>query len=112
MKYLKVLFCVLFWIAAFLFAVHFSIQNKTLVTVRYSFWDYQWFELAQVPLFLVILCSIFFGVMIGELGDLYKRFQLRRALRRSQKVVEKLEKEIQSLRGLGSGRPSFIKEEG
>jgi uncharacterized integral membrane protein len=101
-KYLKVLF----WMVGFLFAIHFSMQNKAEVTLRYSFHDYQW-ELPQVPLFLIILCAIFFGVMIGGLGDLYKRFRLKRALRQSQKTVERLEKEIQALQERVSSPPSF-----
>ncbi len=108
MKYLKALF----WMAAFLFAIHFSMQNRTEVTLRYALQSYQWFEFPEVPLFLVILCSVFFGVMIGGLGDLYKRFQLKRALRQSQKTVEGLKKEIQALQGPGSIPPSFLKNEG
>jgi len=108
MKFLKVLL----GMAAFFFAIHFSMQNRAEVTLQYSFQDYQWLGLTQVPLFLVILCSIFFGVMIGGLGDLYRRFQLKRELRQSQKTIEKLEKEIQALRGLSSAHPSILKEEG
>ena len=107
MKYLKAFF----WMAAFLFAIHFSMQNRAEVTLRYSFRDYQWFELTQVPLFLVILCSIFFGVMIGGLGDLYKRFHLRRTLRQSQRTIERLEKEVQALRAPNGVPPSFPKKE-
>ena len=97
--------------AGFFFAIHFSMQNKDEVTLRYSFQDYQWFEFTQVPLFLVILCAIFFGVVIGGLGDFFKRFRLKRALRQSQKAIEKLEKEIQALQGLVHPLPFFKKEE-
>ncbi len=93
MKYLKVLF----WMAAFFFAIHFSMQNREEVTLRYALQNKEWFQVSQVPLFLVILCSIFFGVMMGGIGDLYKRLQLRKALRQSQKALEKLEKEVHSL---------------
>ena len=107
MRYLKVIF----WMTAFLFVIHFSMQNRVEVTLRYSFRDYQWFELTPVPLFLVILCSIFFGVVIGGLGDLYKRFQLKRTLRQNQRTIEGLEKEVQALRGLNRVPPSYPKEE-
>jgi len=112
MKFLLFLLKVLWGMTAFFFAFHFSMQNKAVVTLQYSFQGYQWLELTQVPLFLVILCSIFLGVLIGGLGDLFRRFQLKREIRQSRKTIEKLEKEIQSLRGLGSARPSFLKEEG
>ena len=104
----------LFWMVAFflviLFVIHFSMQNKEEVTLRYSFHHYQW-STPPVPLFAVILFSIFFGVMIGGFGDLYKRFQLKKTLRRNQKTIERLEKEVQSLKGLGSNAPSFLEKE-
>jgi len=107
MKYLKTLF----WMAAFFFAIHFSMQNRDEVTLRYAFQDYHCFEVSQVPLFLVILCSIFLGVVIGGLGDFYKRFRLKRALRQSQQAAERLEKKVQTLKGLASTPPSFLEKE-
>ncbi len=109
MKYLKTLF----WMVAFFFAIHFSMQNREEVTLRYSF---EWIrglkvEIPEVPLFLVILCSIFFGVVIGGIGDFYKRFQLKKSLRQRQKTIEKLEKEIQALQGPGSNLPSFLQRD-
>jgi uncharacterized integral membrane protein len=108
MKYLKILF----WMAAFFFAIHFSMQNRDEVILRYSFQDYLCFENLKVPLFLVILCSIFLGVLIGGLGDLYRRFQLKRSLRQSQRTVERLEKEVQTLRSLGVPPPALMKGDG
>jgi uncharacterized integral membrane protein len=101
-----------FWMAAFFFAIHFSIQNRDEVTIRYSIQNHQWFEVIKVPLFLVILCSVFLGVLIGGIGDLYGRLQLKRTLRQNQKIVKRLEQEIQSLRGPTSDQPSFLKKEG
>ncbi len=97
---------------AFFFAIHFSIQNRDEVIIRYSIQNHQWFEVTKVPLFLVILCSIFLGVLIGGIGDLYGRFQLKRTLRQNQKIVKRLEQEIQSLRGPIPDQPSFLKKEG
>lgn len=97
---------------AFFFAIHFSIQNRDEVSIRYSIQNYQWFEVAKVPLFLVILCSVFLGVLIGVIGDLYSRFQLKRTLLQNQKMIERLEREIQSLRGPGLEQPSFLRKEG
>jgi len=104
----------LFWMIAFLlvilFVIHFSMQNKEEVTLRYAFHYYQW-STPPVPLFALILFSIFFGVMVGGLGDFYKRFQLKKSLRRSQKTIEKLERELHSLKGLGPGSPSFLEKD-
>jgi len=99
----------------FIFAVLFSIQNKGEVTLRFGLYplqSHQWFEIPKAPLFLVILCSILLGVLVSGIGDLYRRFQLRSALRQHQKEIERLEREIQSLRGLSVDQPSFLKKEG
>ena len=108
MKWVKTLL----WMIAFFFAIHFSIQNKDEVSIRYAIQNYQWFEVTKVPLFLIILCSVFLGVLIGGIGDLYSRFQLKRILRQNQKIIERLEREIQSLRSPELEQPSFIKKEG
>jgi uncharacterized integral membrane protein len=101
---------------AFFVAILFSIQNRSEVTLRFVFptENYQWFEIQKVPLplFLVILCSIFLGVLIGGVGDLYRRFQLKKIIRQNQKTIERLEREIQSLRGPILDQPSFLKKEG
>jgi uncharacterized integral membrane protein len=100
---------------AFFVAILFSIQNRSEVMLRFVFpmENYQWFEFPRIstPLFLVILCSIFLGILIGGLGDLYRHFQLKRILRQNQKTIERLEREIQSLRGPGLNQPSFLKKE-
>ena len=106
----------LFWMLAFFVAIIFSIQNRSEVVLRFVFpWEsYEWFAVPRVPLplFLVILCSIFLGVLIGGVGDIYQRFQLKKTLRKNQKKMEALEREVQSLRGLGSGQPSSLNKEG
>jgi len=104
----------LFWMIVFIFAILFSIQNKDEVILRFGLYPLrndQWFEASRVPLFLVILCSVFLGVLIGGIGDLYRRFRLKSALRQNQKTIESLEREIQSLRGLGLERPSFLRKD-
>ena len=109
MKWVKTLF----WMIVFIFAILFSIQNKDEVILRFGLYPLrndQWVEVSRVPLFLVILCSVFLGVLIGGIGDLYRRFRLKNALRQNQKTIESLEREIQSLRGLGLEEPSFLKK--
>jgi uncharacterized integral membrane protein len=110
MRWVKTLLLML----AFFVAIIFSIQNRSEVVLRFGFpWEsHQWFEVPRVPLplFLVILCSIFLGVLIGGVGDIYQRFQLKRTLRKNQKKMEMLEREIQSLRGPGPSQPSSLKE--
>jgi uncharacterized integral membrane protein len=101
----------------FFLAILFSIQNQSQVTLHFALFPmehFQWFEIppTPVPLFLVVLCSIFLGILIGGIGDLYQRFQIKKILRQSQKTIERLEKEIQSLRGPGLDQSSFLKKNG
>ena len=98
----------LLWMAAFFFAIHFSVQNQDEVTLRYSIQNIQWFQISRVPLFLVILCSIFLGVLMGGVADLYRYFKLKRTLRENQRTVERLEQEVRSLRPSGNDRPSLV----
>jgi uncharacterized integral membrane protein len=101
----------------FLIVLLFCIQNQDPVTLRFVLFpieNYQWFEIPKVPLplFLVLLCFFFLGVLIGGIGDLYRSFQLKKTLRQNQKTIERLEREVQLLRGPGLDQPSFLKKEG
>ena len=120
MRWIKTLLLMLVFLICFLFCI----QNKDPVTLRFvllptevtnamSMENYQWFEIPKIPLplFLVILCFIFLGILIGGIGDLYRRFQLKRTLRQNLKTIERLEREIQSLRGPDLDQPSFLKKE-
>ncbi len=105
----------LFLLVVLIVCVFFFLQNTEQVVIRFGlspFSDYQLFEISKIPLFLVILCSIVLGILIGGLGNLYRHFQLKRTIRQNQKAIERLEKEIQSLQGPGLDQPSFLKKEG
>jgi uncharacterized integral membrane protein len=65
MKWVKTLL----WMIAFFFAIHFSIQNKDEVSIRYAIQNVQWFEVTKVPLFLVILCAFFLGGLVTSIVD-------------------------------------------
>jgi len=108
-------FKTLLWTLAFFVAVLFAIQNRSDVTLRFIFpiENYQWFEIppTPLPLFLVIFCSIFLGVLIGVGGDIVRRYQLKKTLRQNQKMIERLEREVQSIRIPGLDQPSFLKKE-
>jgi uncharacterized integral membrane protein len=101
MRWVKALLLLL----AIFVVIIFSVQNQSEVVLRFVFpWEsLVLFTVPSVPLplFLVILCSIFLGILIGGVGDLYQRFQLKKTLRKNQKKVEALEREIQSLRPPG-----------
>lgn len=99
---------------AFIVVILFSLQNKDQVILRFGLHpigSYQW-EVSHIPLFLVILCSIFLGVLIGSIGDLYRHFQLKKTIRQNQRMIEKLERQIQSLStSPGLGKTSIAKRD-
>ena len=92
----------LLWMIIFFCVVLLSIQNANDVTLRFGLYPIltlQWFE-KRVPLFVILLCSLFVGVLIGGLSDAYGRYQLRKTLRQNQKTIEELQQEINALRSL------------
>lgn len=102
----------IFWMAVFLCVVLFSMQNKDEVILRFGLYplqNYLW-EMPKIPLFLVILCSIFLGALIGSVSDLYRHFQLKKTLRQNQRMIEQLEREVQSLNNLRFEKSSPLKE--
>lgn len=109
MKWTKTLLTMIIFILVILF----SLQNREEVVLRFGLYpiqDHLW-ELPQLPLFLIILCSVFVGVLIGGIGDLYQRFKLKKALRQNEKMIEKFSGEIEALRSSGAEQPSFLKKE-
>jgi len=101
MKWIKTLFVMFIFILVILF----SLQNSKEVTLRFGLYPVQdrYWEIPGLPLFLIILCSVFLGVLIGGIGDLYQRFQLKKALRQNEKMIQKLNKEVETLRSSGIG---------
>ena len=94
----------------------FCFQNQDRVTLHFlliPIENYHWVEIPKVPLplFSVVLCSIFLGIFIGLMGEVYRRFQLKKTLRQKQKTIERLEREMLSLRGPDLGESSFLKKE-
>ncbi|MBM4338596.1 MAG: LapA family protein [Deltaproteobacteria bacterium] len=109
MKWIKTLLIMVIFILVILF----SLQNSNEVNLRFGLYPFQdrFWEIPRLPLFLVILCSVFVGVLIGGIGDLYQHFQLKKALRQNEKMIEKLNKEVETLRRSGIESPSLHTED-
>jgi len=96
----------------FVLVILFCLQNKEEVILRFGLYpirNLHW-EVPKIPLCLVVLCSIFLGALIGSIGDLYRHFQLKKTLRQNQKMIERLEREIQSLSMGSLDKTTFLKE--
>lgn len=109
MKWIKTLLTLLI----FILVIFFSLQNRDEVVLRFGLYPVQdevW-ELIPLPLFLIILGSVFVGVLIGGIGDLYQRFKLKKALRQNEKMIQKLSGEIEALRSSSGDQPSFLRKD-
>ena len=96
----------------FFCVILFSIQNGDDVTLRFGLspiLTHQWFE-HRAPLFLVLLCSLFAGVLIGGLSDAYGRYELKKTLRQNQKTIEALQQEMNALRTPALDQPPLWKK--
>ena len=69
--------------------ITFSIKNAGYVSIRY-------FSLTggfEIPLFFPVLLSFSLGMFAGVILDMARRYQLRRAIRRQQKLMGEIQKE-------------------
>ncbi|MDI6762984.1 MAG: LapA family protein [Thermodesulfobacteriota bacterium] len=109
MKWVKTLLIMIIFILVILF----SLQNREEVGLRFGLYPIQdrFWEVPKLPLFLIILCSVFLGVLIGGIGDLYQRFQLKKSLRQNEKMIERLSTEVETLRSSGIEQPAYHKRD-
>ena len=91
MKALKAIIIVLL----FFFALTFCLQNTNEVTLRY----YTFVENLTAPIFIVVLASVFLGLVIGIIGSGLTLIRLRLQLRRQTKETEALRKELDAAKG-------------
>ncbi|KQC08715.1 MAG: hypothetical protein APR62_00175 [Smithella sp. SDB] len=80
----------IFVIVLALFIVTFSQQNLTLVRLQY----YGLFKIPPVPVYLLIFISVLFGVIITGFWGIVERFRLNRTIKRLNKVVRDLRREM------------------
>lgn len=92
-RFLKTVLLVLLFIAGITFAV----ENTQPFVLRYYFG----FESPPLPLFLLVLVSVLFGVLLAGLGFLFDQWSLKRALRQKEREVESLQRELKLYRDQG-----------
>jgi uncharacterized integral membrane protein len=90
-KVLKTIFLTLL----FILGITFSMENTGWVVIRYYFG----LETPPVPLFLLVMFSILFGVCLAGAGFLIDQISLRRALREKEKRIMSLEAELRQTPG-------------
>ena len=73
-----------------LFIVTFSQQNLTPIHLQY----YNFWNIPPVPAYLLIFVSLLLGVIITGFWGIVERFRLNRTIRRLNKIVRDLRKEL------------------
>lgn len=91
----------------FLLAITFSLKNNENVSLYY------YFQIGPVdmPLYLLVFMSVFFGILIGGVDSLVQRTKSNLAIRRMRKELESKERELTSLRNLPITEPDVINED-
>ena len=80
----------------FMLVVTFSMQNSGNVSIRY----FNMVSPFEIPLFLLVLLSIFLGIVVGGMADLVRRHQLKRMIRGQGKTIDRLRREKQGVKNL------------
>lgn len=78
----------------FIVGITFSMENTGWVVLRYYFG----LETQPIPIFLLVLFSVLFGVLLAGVGFIFDQQSLKRALREKEQEVQTLEGELQPYR--------------
>src|SRR5208283_1483245 len=93
-KVMRIIYLILVIIFS-LFIVTFSQQNLTTIQLHYNILDHNLLgNLKSVPTYLLIFISILIGVIITGFWGIVERFRLNRTIRRLNKLVRDLRKEL------------------
>ncbi len=74
----------------FILGITFAMENTGWVVLRYYFG----LETPPVPIFLLVLFSVLFGVLLVGAGFVVDEWSLRKALREKERQIALLEKEL------------------
>jgi uncharacterized integral membrane protein len=77
----------------FIVGITFAMENNEPVGLRYFGW-----ESRPIPIFLIVLVSVLFGVLLAGFGFLFDQWSLKRALREKDGEIEVLESELRASR--------------
>ncbi len=84
----------LFIILVVLFGISFSVLNAELVTLDY------YFSKIEVPLSIVVVTTLAFGILLGIASSLLVSLKTRRELSRLRKKLKNRELEISNMRAI------------
>lgn len=92
-KFIKSVFLTLLFIVG----ITFSMENTEPLVLRYM-----GYETPPIHLYLLILLSVFFGVLVAGIGFMIDQRSLKKAVRKKNQEIESLERESSTIRERGS----------
>jgi len=81
------------------FMATFVMQNQWMLNTRFHF-SYYGQNTPQINFLVLLLGSIISGALLSSVIMLFNQFSLKRVIRRKEKIIGKMEKELNSLRNL------------
>jgi uncharacterized integral membrane protein len=92
-KFIKSVFLTLLFIVG----ITFSMENTEPLVLRYM-----GYETPPIHLYLLILLSVFFGVLVAGIGFMIDQRSLKKAVRKKNQEIESLERGSSTIRERGS----------
>ncbi|MEG6506119.1 lipopolysaccharide assembly protein LapA domain-containing protein [Nitratidesulfovibrio sp. 1201_IL3209] len=100
MRFVKVLVLVLvFFISMMFFVQNNAVLSQTVTLKLDLFFDTAWSSI-ELPFYFMVLCAFLLGALLTMLLLMISRMRAGAALRRANKRIRVLEKELNSLRNL------------
>ena len=84
----------LFFTLLFILGVTFAMQNSQGIVLRYYFG----MESPEVPVFLLVLFAILFGVLLTGASYIFDEWSLKRVVRQKEREIAALERELRECR--------------
>ena len=96
MRYLKIAVILVFLLLVLVFIFQNSVALSTAVALKYGFGEYVLEK--SPPLYIVIFCALFLGVVMVAMFDIVIIFKNRRLLKKQKKNINELESELARFR--------------
>ena len=96
MRYLKIAVILVFLLLVLVFIFQNSVALSVAVDLKYGFGEYVLQK--SPPLYIVIFCALFLGVVMVAMFDILIIFKNRRLLKKQKKSISELESELARFR--------------
>lgn len=98
----------IFGLIILLVLASFAVKNSDPVVLKYYFG----YATPEVPLYVVLLAAVVVGAIFAALFSIGERFYFRHEINKRDKVIQKMETELVSLRNLPLSEPLAQAESG